>query len=155
MKDYSLPERKDLSDREREDDPQRDPEGFDPDNLTDEMDIDEDRKVVKINVRSKLTNTVKVWWMLELSTPRRAYYLNKLRNNMERDGVTVKDFKGLQESLLKEVLYEDEEGSTPVDPKEIDALATTPSDRMYMRAIYMNGLDKGANFRAKKCLSKT
>ena len=90
-----------------------------------------------------------------MSVPRRAYYLNKLKPNFERDGTTIKDFKNIQENLLGEVIH-DCETDEPVKIADIqEALPTKAMDKVYMRAVYMNGLDKGAQKRAKKSLSKT
>ena len=46
MKDFSLPQRKDIQDDEEERDPDVDPEGFDPENLTDHMVVDGDPEIV-------------------------------------------------------------------------------------------------------------
>jgi hypothetical protein len=151
VKDFSLPTRKDIEENE---DPDKDPEGFDPENLADEMDISSDPEIVKINVKSKDSNQPKKWYMKELTVPRRAYYLNRLKPHFERDGQTIKDFKMIQESLLGEVLF-DEETDEAVQLAEIQELPTKSVDKLYMRATYMNGLDKGAQARAKKSLSKT
>jgi hypothetical protein len=152
VKNTHVPTRKDLNkDREEEDD-DKDPEGFDPENLKNELEVDGDPEIVTVKIKTKTSNEVRIWELRELTVPRRSYYMNKLKNHMERDGETIKDFKGLQESLLTEVCYENDE---PVPRAEIEGLPTKAIDLIYLRASYMNGLDKGAGARAKKRLSKT
>lgn len=154
MKNTHLPSRKDINKNQEEEESDKDPEGFDPENLTNNFEVDEDPEVVTVTVRSKKSNEPKKWELRELSVERRSYYMNKLRGNLSNDGETVKDFKGLQENLLVETCYDMATGE-PVPRSEISGKPTKMIDKIFLRASYMNGLDKGASARAKKSLSKT
>lgn len=170
-KNTSLPMPKDRDNDEeeeedREDVEQEESDDINEEDLTDEMVVSGDPEIVKVTITSKTSSQPRRCEMQELTASKRGFYMDKLKQHFERDGTTVKQFRGIQTSLLADCIFDTEDVTDP-EPKfngkegkavpraYVEDLPTKATDRLYIRAAYMNGLDEKAAVRAKKHLRKT
>lgn len=101
-----------------------------------------------VKIQNPETGVVEDYELREMSGDKRDAFMNSMQSKLRNDG-SVKDYKDVQATLLAIVLFRVGSG-TPVQIGAIRKFPAKMLDKLYLKAVKMNALNKEAEAAAKK-----